>query len=224
MARSKQELSRLPNQLYVEGKNDLHITVQLLMQVTPGTDDRPPFYVTEKSGKDNILSKPKFIQTVLDAETVRAAGFVLDADDNADARWASIRNRLAAIDSTISADLPATGLIHTLPEGKRVGVWIMPDNRSSGAIEALCAQMIPSEQLSVWDYTDTAIMTAKKRGATWNPKDRDKARVHSYLAWQDQPGKPPGQAIQAKLLDGQSAAAKPYIDWVLELFQLPRLT
>ncbi len=224
MALSKQEQLRLPNQLYVEGKNDLYITLQLLMQFTPGSASNPPLHINEKSGKDNILSKPKFIQTVLDTETVRAVGFVLDADDNPKGRWKSIRSQLVAIDASVAVELPVTGLIHKLPDDKRVGVWIMPDNRSNGAIETLCAKLIPDEQSKVWDYTETAIMTAKNRGATWrNPEDRDKARIHSYLAWQSEPGTPPGLAIKTRLLDGQASAAKPYIDWVLELFRLPRL-
>jgi hypothetical protein len=224
MVLSIQELSRLPNQLYVEGKTDLHITLQLLMQFTHGSENNPPLHINEKSGKDNILSKPKFIQTVLDTETTRAVGFVLDADDDAEDRWKSIRSQLVAIDASVAVDLPATGLIHLLPDDKRVGVWIMPDNRSNGAIETLCAKLIPAEQSQVWDYTETAITTAKKRGATWrNPEDRDKARIHSYLAWQSEPGTPPGLAIKTRLLDAHAAAAKPYIDWALELFQLPRL-
>jgi hypothetical protein len=213
-----------PNQLYVEGKTDQHVTIQLLRQFTPWPDDNPPLNINEKLGKDNILSKHKFVKTRLDTSTVSAAGFVLDADNNPKGRWESIRNQLVAIDASVPADLPATGLIHLLPDDKRVGVWIMPDNRSNGAIETLCAKLIPDEQSGVWDYTETAITTAKKRGATWrHPEDRDKARVHSYLAWQSEPGTPPGLAIKTRLLDAHASAAKPYIDWMLELFRLPRL-
>jgi hypothetical protein len=222
MALSKPNRARHPNQLYVEGKDDLHITIHLLRQFTPWQDDNPPISINDEAGKDNILGA-QFIETRLKTSTLNAVGIVLDGDDNPNGRWQNIRSQLVAIDSTVAMELPTTGLIHNLPDNKRVGVWIMPDNRSNGAIETLCAKLIPDEQSHVWDYTETAITTAKERGATWLPKDREKARIHSYLAWQTEPGTPPGLAITTRLLDGQASAAKPYVDWAMELFRLQRL-
>ena len=45
-----------------------------------------------------------------------------------------------------------------------------------------------------------------------------KAVIHTCLAWQDEPGKPLGQAVTAQVLQLHTQTAKAFIDWLKRLF------
>ena len=47
-----------------------------------------------------------------------------------------------------------------------------------------------------------------------------KARIHTWLAWQEEPGKPLGQAITKKFFDSSAPQAQQFIDWIRNLFEL----
>jgi len=46
-----------------------------------------------------------------------------------------------------------------------------------------------------------------------------KAVVHTFLAWQDEPGMPLGQAITAKALDGNKPLAHNFSEFLKNLFK-----
>ncbi len=50
------------------------------------------------------------------------------------------------------------------------------------------------------------------------PIRHSKAKIHTYLAWQEEPGKPMGQAITAKVLHAESETAKVFVEWIKRLF------
>ena len=76
-------------------------------------------------------------------------GVVVDADVDLDARWGTVRGRLAEADfSDVPARPQAGGIILDAPGSlllERVGVWIMPDNRGPGKLEDLLLSMIPKD-------------------------------------------------------------------------------
>ena len=45
-------------------------------------------------------------------------------------------------------------------------------------------------------------------------KDHSKARLHAWLATQEQPGKPLGLAIKARYLDAETAEVAPFLSWL----------
>ena len=47
-----------------------------------------------------------------------------------------------------------------------------------------------------------------------------KAHVHTWLAWQKEPGKPMGQAITKRYLDANAPHAQQLIVWIRKLFGL----
>ncbi len=47
-----------------------------------------------------------------------------------------------------------------------------------------------------------------------------KAHIHTWLAWQKEPGKPLGQAITARYLDADAPHAQQLMDWIRKLFDL----
>lgn len=49
---------------------------------------------------------------------------------------------------------------------------------------------------------------------------KTKAYLHTWLAWQEEPGKPMGQAITKKYVDAQAPHAQLLISWLRQLFEL----
>jgi hypothetical protein len=47
---------------------------------------------------------------------------------------------------------------------------------------------------------------------------RPKAVIHTWLAWQDVPGKPLGTAITARYLDAGVSEVNDFIAWLRQLF------
>ncbi len=43
--------------------------------------------------------------------------------------------------------------------------------------------------------------------------------MHTWLAWQEEPGKPFGIALKAGYFDHQSPAADHFVDWFMQTFQ-----
>jgi hypothetical protein len=45
-----------------------------------------------------------------------------------------------------------------------------------------------------------------------------KAQIHTWLAWQEEPGQPFGIAVTARYLDADAPHAQKLVDWVRRLF------
>ena len=63
--------------------------------------------------------------------------------------------------------------------------------------------------------TTAADTTAAQR---YKQVHRSKAKIHTFLAWQDEPGKPIGQAITARILNPDAEEAKAFIGWLNKLY------
>ena len=76
-------------------------------------------------------------------------GVVIDADTDVKARWHSLRDRLINVGyQNVPADPTLDGTILDPPARTllpRVGVWIMPDNRTSGILEDFLRFLVPRE-------------------------------------------------------------------------------
>jgi hypothetical protein len=81
----------------------------------------------------------------------------------------------------------------------------MPDNESPGMIEDFVGQMIrqDDDMLPEVDRFLDSIPTKRRR---FSEAHRPKARIHTWLAVQEEPGKPMGLAIGSEV--GQAAEAK----------------
>jgi hypothetical protein len=49
--------------------------------------------------------------------------------------------------------------------------------------------------------------------------DRSKAIIHTYLAWQDEPGRPMGPAITKQALQPDTNIARSFTSWLIQLFK-----
>ncbi|MCY3759687.1 MAG: hypothetical protein OXH50_00420, partial [Gemmatimonadetes bacterium] len=126
--------------LWVEGKDDQHAIGHLLWRHGVNceqipVDIKPPGDSEDEAagGRDPLLEG---MQTAVMTSTGRSAGFVLDADEVAQDRWRAVCSRLERVGLTPPDEIPGSGYVDQSDAYQaRVGVWLMPDNRRSGALE-----------------------------------------------------------------------------------------
>ncbi len=212
------------NKLLVEGKQDLFAIAYLLDHYIVW-GDRPDECVGGIYDYDGIedLLGPDEIETVLRTPGLEALGIVVDANGDVQARWRQVRSHCIAEFSNLPADLPAGGLIVVSERGLRLGVWIMPDNQSSGMLETLLHRFVASEQLPLVDFARETVVNARVQGAPVKEAHIDKANIHTWLAWQDPPGLQLHQALIANVLQPNSLSAQAFVTWFIDLFRLDDL-
>jgi len=113
------------------------------------------------------------------------------------------------------------GLICANASGNRLGVWIMPDNHSRGMLETFLGFIVHNPQNALWTYATTTADGAHQQGASFRDVHRDKAHIHTWLAWQDPPGRTLGSALRDRCLDPNSPVCAGFVAWFKRLFELP---
>ena len=199
--------------LLVEGENDCHVVLALCAR----------FGLAHNFGIFQCGNDSRAIQRMnaLIASSVRPTiiGLVVDADNpSLDAKWQSISAKINPHGYTLP-DRPASGgtILDSSSGGPRLGFWLMPDNQTSGMLEDFCIRMMP---IGARLFIEETLQQAKNAGlATFKDVHLSKAIVHSYLAWQDEPGRPLGQAITANTLAEHSPTSEQFAEWLSSLFQ-----
>ena len=210
-----------PKKLLVEGETDKR-TMPFLLEangVAWETADGPVVYIAPYGGVDQML-KLGAIESELSASGLEALGIVVDANGDPRRQWARIRGLCQAQFPSLPPDIPAEGLQVTHVAGPRFGVWIMPDNRSKGMLEDLLVQLVPGESGSLFALAEHCVEEAEEQGAPFKPVHRTKAKVHTWLAWQDEPGKSLHQAVHHRVLDPTMTESKPFVRWFRHLFSV----
>ena len=199
--------------LFVEGQDDLHALLHLLLRRGVQLDD---IAIEERGGTTRML---RIIGPEVRARTGSVVGFVIDANDQPRDRWRAVANRLRDVRLDVDGELPSEhGFIGRSDYyGTRVGVWLMPDNFRPGAIENFLRDLIASDD-ALFGLATEATRRATELGASFKSGDRRKAELHSWLAWQKEPGLPYGTAIRARYFSDTSPAADRFLDWFCELF------
>jgi hypothetical protein len=209
------------NLLIVEGHDDKHCVISLMEHhVTwPDGPENAPVKVAVGFSVEQILHEP-FLRVYLKSNPVRRLGIVLDADDNLAGRFQSLRAICLPYFPDMPESLEASGLIVSNADGKRLGAWFMPDNISAGCLEMFLEKLVPAGNLELWHYAVEVVDQAIARGAPLKGSDVQKARVYSYLAWYEPPGRAPGLALKQHVFNPWSPAADLFISWFRSLYQL----
>jgi hypothetical protein len=144
----------------------------------------------------------------------------VDADTNLKSRWDSLRNiLLKAGYSLIPVDPLPDGTIIQQEDRPVVGVWLMPDNKLPGMLEDFISFLIPhGDQL--WVRAAECLKGVPEEHRRFSPNHLAKAHIHTWLAWQEEPGTPLGLAITKRYLDAEALHARKLIDWIRRLFNL----
>ncbi len=208
----------MPNAyLLVEGKNDQHVIWALCQQhQLPET-----FSVETPRSREGIEALLEVLPVRLNARGLEALGVVVDADQDILARWQALRSRLTSrgyID--VPATPPASGWVSSQPELSRVGVWLMPDNQLPGMLEDFVRHLIPPDD-ALRPKAEAILQEIEQANLNrYKPVHHPKALIHTWLAWQEMPGMPMGQAITAQALRHDSPTALSFVAWLKRLFEL----
>ena len=146
-------------------------------------------------------------------------GVVIDADTDLAARWQAVQYRLtqAGYDSVPRDPGPGGTILE--PPGRtslpRVGVWVMPDNKTTGILEDFLRFLVPQPD-ALFDHVIASVCSIPHQ--LFGQNDKPKAIIHTWLAWQSDPGLPFGTAIMARFLDPNLPQADVLVSWLRELF------
>ena len=201
--------------LLVEGPDDLHCVIHLMRR--HGADwDKPdgslPFVET-RGGFEQLragISSSLF-------KSAEAVGVLVDADTDAIARWASIRDRLRQVEVDLPSAPVRGGWVGQSGMGPRCGVWMMPNNAVPGILEDFLHTLVPVDD-PCWTHAESSTVAARALGAPFPTNAHSKAVLHTWLAWQHEPGQPFGQAITATVLRADSDLARAFVDWFRRVF------
>jgi hypothetical protein len=206
-------------QMHVEGIDDRHSIVHSLIRHGIDYDSKPwPTELPEFKDSGSVGKLLEEMETVVELSTGRVVGFVLDADSPLLDRWNAVRDRLSRVGVDAPRQPPAEGFVgrsETFRAG--VGVWLMPDNRHDGKLETFLRTLIDADDPLI-DHATSATDAAKQLGAEFPNVDRIKALLHTWLAWQEEPGRPFGTAIRAGFFRHGSEAATAFVAWFKRLY------
>ena len=208
------------SRLIVEGGDDLFSVVGLMRAHVTWPQDRSlaPVWVEIGKGVTEILA-PAYLTTLLKSPEIQTLGVMLDADEQPSDRYSTLKKVCTSLFPSLPIELPLSGVV-VENEGKRLGFWIMPDNRSEGCLETFLRYLVPGTSEPVWQHAVEATSKARSVGASFRDSHVAKAHLYTWLAWQDPPGQSPGIALTKKILDPHSETADPFVGWFRKLYQL----
>ena len=85
-------------------------------------------------------------------------------------------------------------------------------------METFLKFLVPDPDDPILSFATKARDEAKSLGAPFKDAHADKAVIHTWLAWQDPPGRQLHDAIVQKILDPKSPHAAPFVRWFRSLY------
>ena len=173
--------------LLVEDSATKYAVIELMRQhISWGKNPHEwPVNVEALGGVDNVLDKPKLKVKFKESE-LASLGLIVDADSDFGRRWKAIQDICSALGGNPPRTCPENGLDLEI-DGKRFGVWIMPDNQSAGMIETFCRVLVPESERKLWDFAGECVQGAKKIKAPFKNNHIDKAHIHPQRALETPP-------------------------------------
>lgn len=201
----------------VEGVDDEHVLKHLC-----GNRGLPDFdEIKNYQGVDSLMeSLPVRLKA---CEYLDVVGVVVDADTDLTSRWASIRHKLIQLGyKDVPIDAVHDGTILDPPVDlllPRMGIWLMPDNQSTGILEDFLSFLVPEGSL-LFEHVKVSVEGIPEGERRFGELADPKALIHTWLAWQEEPGKPLGTAITARYLDPMVPQVDVLLGWLRQLFAL----
>ncbi|MDQ2731194.1 MAG: hypothetical protein M3Y56_06010 [Armatimonadota bacterium] len=199
--------------LLVEGPDDKHVMMHLC-----GNRELILDKIDDLGGVDELLED---FPVRLKESEIESLGVIIDADSDLTGRWRGLQDRLTnAGYLTVPDDPTPTGTI-VLPPPRtllpRAGVWIMPNNQATGMLEDFLRFLVPQESL-LFKHVQSSVTMIPEGERRFSELTEPKAIIHTWLAWQEEPGRPYGTAIKAKYLDLNVPEVDVLVTWLVELF------
>ncbi len=193
--------------LLVEGKDDRHVVYAI--RDYNGIPD-----VFEVRDKDDDVQLLDSIPVELKGSDLERLAVILDADEGVVHRWEQLNHRFGNIPGVSLPKNPnPQGTIIHIPDGLLFGVWLMPDNLLSGMLENFLAFLVPNND-RLLPRVDQFLSDIPIDLRLFPDIHLPKARIHSWLAIQKEPGKRLGTAITARYLDASRDVVQPFVKWL----------
>ena len=198
--------------LVVEGLDDKHVLWAILARHR----FEPQFTIRDEGGFETLLARLSVhLKPGTDLERF---GVVVDADADIQARWRQIKGTLERAGYTSIPDSPdPTGTIVDHEDLPRVGVWIMPDNTLPGMLEDYLSYLVPKGD-GLFERAKRCVSEIPVEERRFIESYFTKAWIHTWLAWQDDPGTPLGQAITKRYFDADGPHVSALLAWLTRLF------
>jgi hypothetical protein len=205
--KAKEKFSK---KLLVEGNDDKHVIWALCEKYKiPETFD-----VVDCGGIEHLFEN---IPVRFKESGVTTIGIIIDADVDITIRWNTLKTVLSKTGFTVPNVFPKTGLI-LQNNDQKVGVWIMPDNKTNGILEDFISFLVPEDDRLLPVVDATLYEIEEKQLNKYSAIHKSKARIHTWLAWQEEPGTPLGLSITKRYLTTDKTTCKNLINWLIELF------
>ena len=201
--------------LLVEGPDDKHVVRQLCSHYQRVLHQSVPAFSIQVTGNDT-----KLLEAIGPAMLVsgrRAVGVLMDADDDLNDRWNQLRSRFGEESVCIPADPDPGGTVLNLEDSPRIGIWVMPDNQSSGELEDFVRGMIPSDD-PLWPQSQRYVEKIPVEHQRFRPGKLLRAQLYAWLATREIPGRM-GAAIGAGDLDAEAANSTTFVNWLRKLIE-----
>lgn len=201
-----------PHLLLVEGPRDEEVFDQIIRS----EGDRFRISISAAGGYQSLRSQ---LRVILKPGTdIERLAVVIDADTNLSSRWESISS---AIRSAGYASVPrqpdTSGLVLEAADLPRVGVWIMPNNRLPGKLEDFLTMLVPESDTLI-DRARLAVKEIPAESRLFAEVHEIKAVIHTWLAWQKEPGTPLSLAITRKYFPTDGPLVGEFIAWLNRVF------
>lgn len=196
----------------VEGITDKHV----VWAICESKSIPETFKVVDEGSDKHVLKKLRAI--VNSPHTYDVIGIMLDADKGVDSRWDSVIAILkdAGFNNIPNQIDPDGTILDGIDGFPKIGIWLMPDNLSEGMLEDFCHRMVEEKALQ---FAEECVSKAsEKEYSTFKKPHKSKAVIHTYLSWQDEPGKPLGAAITSKILSVQNELTDNFSDFLNKLY------
>lgn len=202
------------NLIVTEGKEDKYVFHHLFAHygIPEGMVD-----FREYEGIERLLEA---LPNQLRESELERIGVVVDADTDLDGRWKALDHRLVnAGYGRLPAAPSPEGTIIREEDRPVVGIWLMPDNQLPGMLEDFISFLVPQGD-QLWVRAADCLKGVPDEHRRFSQNHLAKAHIHTWLAWQEEPGTPLGLAITKRYLDAEAPHAKTLIDWIRRLFNL----
>lgn len=202
--------------LLVEGNDDQHV----IWAICQKYDIAQTFDVIDVEGISEVVKR---LPLDIKSDAVKTVAVVLDADQNLQQRWQSLKISLAPYGYQVPDQPNPDGFIH-LPHDiyPSIGIWLMPDNLQSGMLEDFVRLLIrPDDLLNPFVEQILSQIERETIESRYDPVyHRAKAYIHTWLAWQKDPGTPMGLALTKTYLDHNTDLCLRFVSWLNRLFNV----
>jgi hypothetical protein len=198
--------------LLVEGNADREVVYHLCN--AHGIANQRLFDIQPQNGFDGVFA---FLR-LRPFDELRVLGVLVDADADIEARWRSLRTLLEGRGYSGIPPRPTVG--GAILEGStwlpRLGLWLMPDNRLPGLIEDFLTSIAVEDNDLLCHARSCVVDLPQPR--CFKDVHEAKAILHTWLAWQEEPGTPMGLALTRRYLDPHHPQAAGFAAWLRLLF------